>query len=125
TTRSPPCGPGPRRWGSTCGPPPSWWRSSGWPPPTRPGGCSPDGRAAVTAVARAFALDHLVLVVADVERTVGWYQRFAGLAPVRFDEWRRGEVPFPSLRVDEAMIIDVIPGRPEGSAERGHLDHVC
>ena len=79
----------------------------------------------MTAVARAFALDHLVLVVADVERTVGWYQRFAGLAPVRFDEWRRGEVPFPSLRVDEAMIIDVIPGRPEGSAERGHLDHVC
>ena len=30
--------------------------------------------------------------------------------------------PFPSLRVDETTIIDLIPGH-DGS--RGHLDHVC
>jgi catechol 2,3-dioxygenase-like lactoylglutathione lyase family enzyme len=71
------------------------------------------------------ALDHLVLVVSDVERTLDWYMRHAGLAPVRVQEWRRDEVFFPSLRVDAATIIDVVPGRTEGSAERGHLDHIC
>jgi catechol 2,3-dioxygenase-like lactoylglutathione lyase family enzyme len=75
-------------------------------------------------MATALGLDHLVLVVADVERTLDWYGRHAGLAGVRFDEWRAGEVPFPSLRVDEGTIIDVIPGA-DGSDGRGHLDHVC
>jgi catechol 2,3-dioxygenase-like lactoylglutathione lyase family enzyme len=68
-------------------------------------------------------LDHIVLVVDDVERTLDWYGRHAGLAAERVDEWRRGEVPFPSLRVDAGTIIDVIPGR-EGDG-RGHLDHIC
>ena len=72
----------------------------------------------------AFALDHLVLVVADTERTLTWYARFAGLAGVRVDEWRRGEAPFPSLRVDEGTIIDVVPGLDD-PAVRGHLDHIC
>jgi len=76
-------------------------------------------------MATVLALDHFVLVVSDVERTLDWYERHAGLAPERVDEWRAGDVFFPSLRVDEATIIDVVPGRPDGSTERGHLDHVC
>jgi catechol 2,3-dioxygenase-like lactoylglutathione lyase family enzyme len=68
-------------------------------------------------------LDHIVLVVDDVERTLAWYGEHAGLPAERVDEWRRHEVPFPSLRVDEDTIIDVIPGR-EGDG-RGHLDHIC
>jgi catechol 2,3-dioxygenase-like lactoylglutathione lyase family enzyme len=75
-------------------------------------------------MATASALDHLVLVVADVERTLAWYGRHAGLAGVRVDEWRAGQAPFPSLRVDEATIIDLIPGL-DRSDERGHLDHIC
>jgi catechol 2,3-dioxygenase-like lactoylglutathione lyase family enzyme len=71
----------------------------------------------------ALGLDHLVLVVDDVERTLAWYGRHAGLAPERADEWRRGEVFFPSLRVDPTTVIDVVPGR-EGDG-RGHLDHIC
>ena len=74
---------------------------------------------------KVLALDHLVLVVADVDRTLDWYSRYAGLEPMRVEEWRREEVFFPSLRVDEATIIDVLPGRPDGSDERGHLDHLC
>lgn len=74
---------------------------------------------------RNLGLDHLVLVVADVERTLDWYSLYAGLEPMRVEEWRREEVFFPSLRVDEATIIDVLPGRPDGSDERGHLDHLC
>ena len=75
-------------------------------------------------MATALTLDHFVLVVTDVERTLDWYGRHAGLAAERVDEWRRGEVPFPSLRVDAQTIIDVVPGY-ELDEKRGHLDHVC
>jgi catechol 2,3-dioxygenase-like lactoylglutathione lyase family enzyme len=75
-------------------------------------------------MATAFALDHLVLVVSDIERTLAWYRRFAGLRGERVDEWRRGEAPFPSLRVDEGTIIDLVPGLAD-PAPGGHLDHVC
>jgi catechol 2,3-dioxygenase-like lactoylglutathione lyase family enzyme len=75
-------------------------------------------------MATVTGFDHLVLVVEDVERTLDWYRRHAGLAPVRQDEWRAGEVPFPSLRVDESTIIDLIPGLRLADG-RGHLDHIC
>jgi catechol 2,3-dioxygenase-like lactoylglutathione lyase family enzyme len=74
-------------------------------------------------MATVLALDHLVLVVSDVERALAWYGRHAGLAGVRVDEWRNGAAPFPSLRIDDSTIIDLVPGEP--GAERGHLDHVC
>jgi catechol 2,3-dioxygenase-like lactoylglutathione lyase family enzyme len=71
---------------------------------------------------KASALDHLVLVVADVERSLSWYQQHLGLEAVRLDEWRAGAVPFPSLRITADTIIDLIPGE---IAADGHLDHVC
>jgi catechol 2,3-dioxygenase-like lactoylglutathione lyase family enzyme len=78
----------------------------------------------MAAMPTASALDHLVLVVSDVERSLAWYARHAGLAGVRLDEWRAGDAPFPSLRVDESTIIDLIPGLVAGEAP-GHLDHIC
>jgi catechol 2,3-dioxygenase-like lactoylglutathione lyase family enzyme len=74
-------------------------------------------------MATALALDHIVLRAADVERTLAWYQRHAGLAGVRLEEWRRGDVPFPSLRIDDQTIIDVVPAEP--AVGEGHLDHLC
>jgi cytochrome P450 family 142 subfamily A polypeptide 1 len=71
---------------------------------------------------KAIGFDHLVLVVSDIERSLAWYQRHLGLAPLRCDEWRRGEVPFPSLRVDEETIIDFIVGPHDGP---GSLNHIC
>jgi catechol 2,3-dioxygenase-like lactoylglutathione lyase family enzyme len=71
----------------------------------------------------ATALDHLVLVVSDIERSLAWYGRHAGLPGVRVEEWRNDEAPFPSLRIDEATIIDLVPGDP--GAGRGHVDHIC
>ena len=65
--------------------------------------------------------DHLVLRCADVERTLAWYVDVLGLEPVRVEEWRRGEVPFPSARVSATTIIDLIPGTPGDD----RLDHVC
>ena len=67
------------------------------------------------------AFDHIVLRCADVERTLGWYVDILGLSPVRVDEWRRGEAPFPSARVDAGTIIDFI----EGDTDGGRLDHLC
>jgi catechol 2,3-dioxygenase-like lactoylglutathione lyase family enzyme len=74
-------------------------------------------------MATALALDHLVLVVSDVERALAWYGRHAGLTGVRVDEWREAMAPFPSLRVDDSTIIDLVPG--DIGADRGHLDHIC
>jgi catechol 2,3-dioxygenase-like lactoylglutathione lyase family enzyme len=85
---------------------------------------SPTGRTFMAPMATASALDHLVLVVGDVDRALDWYGRHAGLAGVRVDEWRAGDVPFPSLRVDESTIIDLVPGLSPGDG-RGHLDHLC
>ena len=70
---------------------------------------------------RATGVDHLVLTVADVERTLGWYEEHLGLEPLRVDEWRKGDAPFPSLRVNESMIIDVIVGPRVGE----NVDHIC
>jgi catechol 2,3-dioxygenase-like lactoylglutathione lyase family enzyme len=71
---------------------------------------------------KASALDHFVLVVSDVERSLAWYQHHLGLDGVRLEEWRSGEAPFPSLRVDPSTIIDFVPGEP---GKGGHLDHIC
>lgn len=66
-------------------------------------------------------LDHIVLNVADVDRSLRFYGETLGLAPVRVDEWRAGTAPFPSLRVDDATIIDLVASAPSGR----NLDHLC
>src|SRR5262249_32761882 len=58
--------------------------------------------------------DHVVLAVSDVERSLSWYMDVLGLTGVRVEEWRRREVPFPSVRVSQETIIDLIPRRPDG-----------
>ncbi len=70
---------------------------------------------------KAVGLDHIVLAVSDVEQSLAWYEDRLGLEPLRVEEWRRGEAPFPSLRVNETMIIDVIPGPRNGE----NVDHIC
>lgn len=58
-------------------------------------------------------LDHLVLRVADMERSVAFYEGL-GLAAVRLEEWRRGTAPFVSMRVDDHTIIDLQIGEITG-----------
>ena len=70
---------------------------------------------------KAVGLDHIVLYVADVERSVSWYCDELGLEGVRVDEWRRGEAPFASVRINEATIIDLLPAERTGQ----NVDHVC
>jgi len=70
---------------------------------------------------RVAGLDHIVLNVSDVERSVEWYRTKLGLEPERLEEWRRGEILFPSLRIDEHTLIDLFPSEPTGE----NLNHVA
>lgn len=73
----------------------------------------------ITAV-KVTALDHIVLVSADPERLIAWYGEVLGLEPLRLEQWRRGEVPFASLRVSADTIIDVQHGVRDGT-NMGHM----
>ena len=81
--------------------------------------------------AQVTGLDHIVLRVADAEASVAWYVQKLGLAPERFEQWRGGEVPFPSVRVDATTVIDLLEVKPvaESESESGrqpagiNLDH--
>ncbi|HET6812068.1 MAG TPA: VOC family protein [Acidimicrobiales bacterium] len=66
-------------------------------------------------------MDHVVLNVSDVERSLAFYAGTLGLAPIRVDEWRGGQAPFPSVRVDEQTIIDILAAPRTGQ----NTDHFC
>jgi len=70
---------------------------------------------------RVKGLDHVVLCCADVERSLAFYCGTLGLEPDRLDEWRRGEAPFPSVRIDSTTIIDLFDSPPDGK----NVEHVC
>lgn len=70
---------------------------------------------------RALGIDHVVIVSPDPERLLGWYTEVLALEPVRADEWRRGEVPFVSLRVSPGTLIDLMAGERDGT----NVDHVA
>ena len=65
--------------------------------------------------------DHIVLRCADVETSLAFYRDELGLRAERVDEWRRGEVLFPSVRVDATTVIDLLAA-PRGGT---NLDHFC
>ncbi len=70
---------------------------------------------------RVTGLDHVVLNVVDVERSLAFYCDELGLAPERVEEWRRGEILFPSVRVDGSTIIDLLAAPRTGE----NADHLC
>jgi catechol 2,3-dioxygenase-like lactoylglutathione lyase family enzyme len=72
-------------------------------------------------VLRITAMDHIVLVVEDVDRSVAWYRDQLGLDVLRLDEWKAGQAPFPSVRVNDGTIIDIIAGERAGT----NVDHFC
>lgn len=64
-------------------------------------------------------LDHIVLKVVDPGVSLAWYRDNLGLAPAREAEWRAGEAPFPSVRIDSTTIIDLFQTPPTGT----NVDH--
>lgn len=75
-------------------------------------------------------LDHIVLNVSDIERSLTFYREVLGLKGERVDDFRAGKVGFPSVRINEATIIDLFPAKTttDHSANAkvdGNLNHFC
>ena len=76
-------------------------------------------------------LDHIVLNVSDIDRSLKFYTQVLGLGGERVEEFKAGKVGFPSVRVNHDTIIDLSPkGNPtpqrssSGKIE-GNLNHFC
>jgi catechol 2,3-dioxygenase-like lactoylglutathione lyase family enzyme len=70
---------------------------------------------------RVCGFDHIVLSTNDVERALAFYCDVLGMPGERVEEWRAGQVPFPSVRVDATTLIDLFARERTGV----NLDHFC
>ena len=55
----------------------------------------------------------------DINRSLAFYMDVLGLEPERLDEFRRGEVRFPSVRISADTVIDLFPMKPEEALGNG------
>ena len=55
------------------------------------------------------ALDHIVLNVGDIDRALRFYTEVLGLEGERVELFRENKVGFPSVRINDATIIDLFP----------------
>ncbi len=80
---------------------------------------------------RITALDHIVLNVRDIERALRFYTQVLGLHGERVDEFRAGQVNFPSVRINGGTIIDLFPIdnhsalRTSETKAIANLNHFC
>ena len=70
---------------------------------------------------KVVGFDHVVVNTANIEALLGFYCDALGLEPVRVDEWRRGEVLFPSVLVTPETLIDLFPAERTGE----NMNHFC
>jgi catechol 2,3-dioxygenase-like lactoylglutathione lyase family enzyme len=79
-------------------------------------------------------IDHIVFWVADPLASVAFYERILGAQGVRVDQFREGKVMFPSVRICEDAIIDLMSlqaaeklnAKPGAGNSAGHkVNHVC
>jgi catechol 2,3-dioxygenase-like lactoylglutathione lyase family enzyme len=74
-------------------------------------------------------MDHIVLNVSNIDRSLHFYCDVLGLKPERVEDYRAGQVGFPSVRINEHTIIDLFPPErqtkvmAEGLAQ--NLNHLC
>ena len=69
-------------------------------------------------------MDHIVLNVNDVERSIVFYTETLGLKGERLEEFRAGKVGFPSVRINEHTLIDLVQTTQPLSIAR-NLNHFC
>ncbi len=70
-------------------------------------------------------LDHIGLRVRDVESSLGFYTGVLGLESERVNEWRNGDVTFPSVRLDSSTLIDLFAASDGGELTANNQDHFC
>lgn len=70
---------------------------------------------------KVVGLDHVVVNTTNAESLLAFYCDELGLEPVRVDAWRRGEVLFPSVRINAQTLIDLFPAERSGE----NMGHFC
>ncbi|MCX4761175.1 VOC family protein [Streptomyces sp. NBC_01275] len=79
-------------------------------------------------------LDHIVLWVRDPVAAAHFYEDAVGLEPVRLREYAESEAPFPSVRINDEALLDLMPLAtaermtmlPGAADSSGHpVNHVC
>lgn len=79
-------------------------------------------------------LDHVVLWVRDPVASADFYEKTLGMALVRVTDYAAGAAPFPSVRLNDETVFDLMPlaaaermNMVPGAAESaGHpVNHVC
>ena len=72
-------------------------------------------------------MDHIVLRVKDVEESLRFYTDILGMESERVDQWRAGEIRFPSARINADTIIDFFGSDQEPIGKEGakNQDHYC
>ena len=72
-------------------------------------------------------MDHIVLRVKDVEESLRFYTEILGMKSERVDQWRAGEIRFPSARINADTIIDFFGSDQEPIGKEGvkNQDHYC
>ena len=72
-------------------------------------------------------MDHIVLRNKDVEVSLRFYVEVLGLKPERVEQWRAGEVRFPSARLNDDTIIDFFGSDQDPIGKEGakNQDHFC
>ena len=72
-------------------------------------------------------MDHIVLRVKDVEESLRFYTQILGMTDERVEQWRAGEIRFPSVRINADTIIDFFAADQEPIGREGikNQDHYC
>jgi len=75
------------------------------------------------------AIDHVVLVVRDIERSLAFYRDVLGCPVLREAEWRRGEARFPSVAIGPAQMLNLhqagAPVTPEAVNPQAGSEDLC
>lgn len=74
---------------------------------------------------RIVAMDHIVLNVRDVERSVSFYRDVLGMPVERLDQWRQGAVGFPSVRISADTLIDLVQAPASHASGTPNMNHFC
>jgi catechol 2,3-dioxygenase-like lactoylglutathione lyase family enzyme len=80
---------------------------------------------------KIYEMDHIVLNVSDIERSLKFYIEVLGLKGERIDEFKAGKVGFPSVRINQDTLIDLSrTERPAANHSKtdkaeANLNHFC
>ena len=79
------------------------------------------------ALVKITEMDHIVLRNQDVETSLRFYTEVLGMQAERVEQWRAGEVRFPSARINADTIIDFFgtDQEPIGKDGAKNQDHFC